>query len=124
MNPVEIDLRPPEVYLKLYRGESVGGYVELYNNDGVTPINLTGATARLTLRTNPTADPPIATLAISDGLTIPTPTTGRINIVPTNTQWGLMAGKTLTFDLEVTYSGGVIVTELRGKLETTWDVSR
>lgn len=103
---------PNEVNLSVVENDTFVRTFELVDADTGSAINLTGATAKMQVRTTYGAASPSLTFEIggSGGLTIPTPTNGRIvlsktaNVVPGN----------YVYDLQVTFAGSVVRTVARG----------
>lgn len=95
-----------------------------YENPAGTPVNLTGATAALQIRTSPLAKTAVLTLtsAVGGGITI-TPLTGLVACRATAVQTTAITNGRYAYDLEITQSG--IVTRLvQGTIEVTPQVTR
>lgn len=95
-----------------------------YENPAGTPVNLTGATAALQVRTSPLAKTAVLTLtsAVGNGITI-TPLTGLIECHATAAQTTAIVNGKYAYDLEITQSG--IVTRLvQGTIEVSPQVTR
>ena len=95
-----------------------------YENPAGTPVNLTGATAALQIRTSPLAKTAVLTLtsAVGGGITI-TPLTGLIACQATFTQTTVITNGRYAYDLEITQNG--IVTRLvQGTIEVSPQVTR
>ena len=95
-----------------------------YENPAGTPVNLTGATAALQIRTSPLAKTAVLTLtsASGGGITI-TPLTGLIACRATATQTTAITNGRYAYDLEITQNG--IVTRLvQGTIEVSPQVTR
>jgi hypothetical protein len=95
-----------------------------YENPAGTPVNLTGATAALQIRTSPLAKTAVLTLtsAVDDGITI-TPLTGLIACRATATQTTAITNGRYAYDLEITQNS--IVTRLvQGTIEVSPQVTR
>ena len=87
-----------------------------------TPINLTGATARLQLRTTVTGPVVIEATTINSKLVVGG-TNGLIELaMPPADTVGLLG--TYLWDLELTYADGVIKTVAGGRLVVTADITR
>jgi len=87
-----------------------------------TPIDITGSSARLHLRT----DKDVLVLSAStegEYLTI-TPLSGRIDlVVPAEKMGELVPNETYLYDLELTLASGVVKTLEQGKIKITKDVT-
>jgi hypothetical protein len=95
-----------------------------YENPAGTPVNLTGATAALQIRTSPLAKTAVLTLtsAAGGGITI-TPLTGLIACRATATQTTAITNGRYAYDLEITQNS--IVTRLvQGTIEVSPQVTR
>jgi hypothetical protein len=95
-----------------------------YENPAGTPVNLTGATAALQIRTSPLAKTAVLTLtsAVGGGITI-TPLTGLIACRATATQTTAITNGRYAYDLEITQNS--IVTRLvQGTIEVSPQVTR
>lgn len=106
--------------LKFYRGDTWAMAWKLQDANG-DPINLTGATARLQVRSFD--DVLMVEASTANGRLTITPVDGKINMsIPfTATQ---IAPGTYRFDLEVTHASGVRRTYRSGHLIVLEDVSR
>jgi hypothetical protein len=78
----------------------------LYKDPAGDPINLTGYTAQLQLRTSYDAASASLSLANGTGITI-TANTGNIAILATATQTNSLVAGDYVYDLEITLSGEV-----------------
>jgi hypothetical protein len=95
-----------------------------YENPAGTPVNLTGATAALQVRTSPLAKTAVLTLtsAAGGGIVI-TPLTGLIACRATATQTTAITNGRYAYDLEITQNS--IVTRLvQGTIEVSPQVTR
>lgn len=95
-----------------------------YQNPNGTPINLTGATAALQIRTSPLARTAVLTLtsAAGGGIVI-TPLTGTLACRATAAQTTVITNGRYAYDLEITQNS--IVTRLvQGTIEVTPQVTR
>ena len=95
-----------------------------YQNPAGTPVNLTGATAALQIRTSPLAKTAVLTLtsAAGGGITI-TANTGLIAVQATATQTTAITNGRYAYDLEITQNS--IVTRLvQGTIEVSPQVTR
>ena len=95
-----------------------------YDNPNGTPVNLTGYTAALQLRSLPTDTVAVLTLTTSAGITI-TPLTGLVAIHATATQTRAIDEGIYYYDLEITQTSTGIVTRLiQGQADVSPEVTR
>lgn len=94
-----------------------------YKDSTGTPINLTGFTANLQLRTS--YDAPTAALSLTSiaGITI-TALSGQIAVHATATQTGAITAGDYVYDLEITSSTGIITRIIQGRATVTPQVTR
>lgn len=95
-----------------------------YDNPDGTPVNLTGYTAALQLRSLPTDATAVLSLATGSGITI-TAITGLVAIHATATQTRSIDEGIYYYDLEITSPGTSVVTRLiQGQVEVSPEVTR
>lgn len=93
-----------------------------YENPAGTPVNITGCSARLQMRTSPLAKTAVLTLTENDGITV-TGASGLLACHATNAQTTAITNGKYVYDLEITISG--IVTRLvQGTIEVIAQVTR
>jgi hypothetical protein len=93
-----------------------------YENPAGTPVNLTGATAALQVRTSPLAKTTVLSLTSGSGITI-TANTGLIACHATAAQTTTIVNGKYAYDLEITQNS--IVTRLvQGTIEVSPQVTR
>lgn len=115
---------PGKADLALYRGDTRVWTVTFTDDDGTTPLDLSGRTWVAEIRTDlARTDPVVATITVDDAdaadgtLTLTLPADEAANLGP------LVDGKaTLFWDLQSDDSG-VVQTWLAGKVKVTGDVS-
>ena len=93
-----------------------------YQQPNGTPVNLTGFTAAMQLRTSPLARTTVLSLSTGSGITI-TPLTGLIAVHATATQTANIAPGKYSYDLELNNSG-VITRLVQGTLEVSANTTR
>jgi NADH:ubiquinone oxidoreductase subunit F (NADH-binding) len=95
-----------------------------YQNSSGTPINITGYTAALQLRSEPSDATAVLSLSSpSNGITI-TGATGTVAVTATAAQTGAISPGYYYYDLEIT-SGSAVVTRLaQGQIEVNPQVTR
>ena len=96
-----------------------------YKNPNGTPINLTGYSAALQVRTSPLAKTAVLTLTSpSDGITI-TALTGLIEVHATAAQTAAITNGKYAYDIEITAPSTNVVTRLvQGTIEVSPQVTR
>ena len=114
---------PGDYPLNLYRGDTRVWTLSFTEDDGTTPIDLTGKTWRSQVR-----ETPDAASALMDITVDPTDAaTGVLVLTLPATEWTGVATETPTtkwaWDLEST-EAGVVRTYLKGKVKILGDVSR
>lgn len=94
---------------------------ELKINDAI--VNLTGATIRMQLRTNVNDVTPALSLTsvANAGITINAPTLGQFKI---NQQIIDIAIGNYLYDIQITYSSGVVKTYIKGTFTITQEITR
>jgi hypothetical protein len=89
------------------------------------PINLTGYTAALQIRSLP--EDPTAVLSLStggNGITIPTPTDGTVEVQATAAQTRAIIPGTYYYDIEITSTGGIVYRLAQGQVVVSAEVTR
>lgn len=95
-----------------------------YKQPDGTPVNITGYTAALQVRTSPLAAVAVLTLDTDAGLTI-TGVTGTIAAHATAAQTTIIPNGKYAYDLEITAPGTGVVTRLvQGTIEVSPEVTR
>ena len=106
--------------LALYRGDSYTWQFKLWRDTAKTqPVDLTGATAKAEVRTAPGATPILAMVA-----TITAPNIIDMHL-PADawTAWPYPTSGKASWDLQVTYVNGEVVTYLAGAVTLTPDIT-
>jgi len=94
-----------------------------WNNPSGAPINLTGYTAALQIRTSPLAKTSVLSLATGSGITLGG-AAGTIAIHATAAQTGAITNGKYAYDLELTSAGGVVTRLINGTVEVSAQVTR
>lgn len=96
-----------------------------YKNPNGTPVNITGYTAALQIRTSPLAATAVLTLTSpSSGITI-TGATGLLACQATAAQTALITNGKYAYDIEITAPGTGVVTRLvQGTVQVSPQVTR
>jgi len=94
-----------------------------YQNPNGTPVNITGYTAALQLRTSPLAKTTALSLTTGSGITI-TGSTGLIAVHATAVQTGGITNGMYVYDLEITSGAGVITRLIQGNINVSAQVTR
>lgn len=87
-----------------------------------TPINLTGYTAALQIRTSPLAKTTVLSLTNTSGIAI-TASTGTLAVHATAAQTGAITNGLYSYDMEIT-SGGIVTRLVQGSINVTPQVTR
>lgn len=110
------------------QGSTINKLFEYRESDGTTPIDLTGYSARMQIRTRIDAVDIELELSTSNaGITIPTPTSGQLYVHMTSTQTAALDPRGYVYDIELYYLDGAeeIVTRLiEGALTVRGEVTR
>ena len=85
----------------------------IYQDPSRIPVNLTGYTSALQLRSTPSSPTSVLSLTSTDGIVI-TPDTGGIAIHATAAKTGAVVAGNYAYDLEKTSSGGVVTRLIQG----------
>ena len=95
-----------------------------YEQPAGTPVNITGYSAALQIRTSPLARTAVLTLTNGDGITI-TGAEGLLECHATAEQTAAITNGKYAYDIEITSNGGGIVTRLaQGTIEVIAQVTR
>lgn len=99
----------------------------IYISGGIAtvPVNLTGYTAALQIRSLP--EDPTAVLSLAtggNGITIPTPTNGTVEVHATAAQTGAIIAGTYYYDIEITSQGGIVYRLAQGQVVVSAEVTR
>jgi hypothetical protein len=94
-----------------------------YDNPDGTPVNLTGYTAALQLRSLPTDPVSVLSLTTGAGITI-TGATGLVEIRATATQTRAIDEGIYYYDLEITSVSGVVTRLIQGQADVSPEVTR
>ncbi len=89
------------------------------------PVNLTGYTAALQIRSLP--EDPTAVLSLStggNGITIPTPLNGTVEVQATAAQTRAIIPGTYYYDIEITSTGGIVYRLAQGQVVVSAEVTR
>ena len=94
-----------------------------YKNPNGTPINLTGYTAALQLRSLPESPSAVLSLSTGSGITI-TGATGVVDIHATATQTRAIDEGTYYYDLEITSPATIVTRLIQGQAVVSPEVTR
>jgi hypothetical protein len=97
----------------------------VYENPNGTPVNITGYTAALQMRTSPLAKTTVLSLTSTGGggLTI-TGATGTIAAHATAAQTTAITNGRYAYDLEITSGSGIVTRLVQGTIEVSPQVTR
>jgi hypothetical protein len=88
------------------------------------PINLTGYTAALQIRSLPESPTAVLSLTTGSGITIPTPTNGTVVVQATANQTRAIVAGTYYYDIEITSQGGIVYRLAQGQVVVSAEVTR
>ncbi len=94
------------------------------NPDGVTPIDLTGYTARMEIRPSVSSDIIIATLNTTNGKIIINPLKGEIITKLPNAETSAIAETKGVYDLELLDTGFLVTRLIQGNVDIRPEVTR
>lgn len=95
----------------------------VYEDSTGTPINITGFTAAMQLRTSPLARTAALTLNTSNGGITITGNTGTLSLHATATQTGALQPQKYSYDLEL-YNGSIVTRLIQGTIEVSAETTR
>jgi hypothetical protein len=98
----------------------------IYISGGIAtvPINLTGYTAALQIRSLPESPTAVLSLTTGNGITIPTPTNGTVEVQATAVQTRAIVAGTYYYDIEITSQGGIVYRLAQGQVVVSAEVTR
>lgn len=98
----------------------------IYQDPNGTPINMTGYTAALQLRSYPQDETAVMTLTTENGGITITPLAGQVNVHATHLQTGVIDEGYYVYDLEVTdvNNGGTVTRLAQGQALISAEVTR
>lgn len=105
-------MEPKTRNFQVVEGDSFTASVTLRDKATGNPIVLTGAAVKMQLRTSYDAILPSLEFAVGDGITVD----GANGIISLNKAIDIAAGE-YVYDLQVTFSGPVVRTYLRGRFK-------
>ena len=113
-----------EIYeLNINQGSNLSLEIALKNQDG-TPLNLTGYTARMQLRSSYTSPEVVVELTTENGRIVITPLLGILRLLLDATTTAAIAAKNYVYDLETVSSTGFVTRVLQGEAIVSPEVTR
>jgi len=111
-------MRPGQLNLELYRGDSFSWAVFVWQDAGrTTPVDLTGVTAKAQFRATPGG---AEIMSFTCAITLP----NRIDVKLPANAWTAFTVRKGAWDLQLTWtSGGDVVTILAGTVNVTNDIT-
>lgn len=94
-----------------------------YEDNTGTPINISGFTAALQLRTSPLAKTAALSLTTQNGGIAITGATGTLNIHATAAQTGALQPQRYSYDLEL-YNGSIVTRLIQGTIQVSAETTR
>ncbi len=111
-----LSLRPPYVALEWYRSRTTAFTVTVEDTNG-TPVNLTGATATMQIKSASGSVLLTLTTTANAGIALTNPTQGQMTISPEAVGTGtLPISNVLNTDLKLTLSSGVVYVLFRATI--------
>jgi hypothetical protein len=95
----------------------------IYEQPNGTPVNVTGYTAALQVRTSPLAKTAVLTLTNTSGITI-TGNTGTFACHATNVQTSAITNGKYSYDLEITSPTNIVTRLVQGTVEVSPQTTR
>lgn len=118
-------MTPAELDLVIYQGATFRRTFTWKTGSSLTPVNLTGFTARMQVRKKITDPDPVISLTTSNGgIVLTNPTAGEFEIVITDTLTSALTIKTGVYDLEFVAPGGDVSRLMQGAVEVSPEVTR
>jgi hypothetical protein len=98
----------------------------IYISGGIAtvPINLTGYTAALQIRSLPESPTAVLSLTTGNGITISTPTNGTVEVQATAVQTRAIVAGTYYYDIEITSQSGIVYRLAQGQVVVSAEVTR
>lgn len=113
-----------EIYeLNINQGSNLSLEIALKNSDG-TPLNLTGYTARMQLRSSYTSSEVVVELTTENGRLVITPLTGVVKLLLNAVTTAALIAKNYVYDLETVSSTGFVTRVLQGEAIVSPEVTR
>lgn len=109
--------------LLINQGSNLSLEIALKNQDG-TPLNLTGYTARMQLRSSYTSPEVVVELTTENGRIVITPLLGIVRLLLDATTTAAIAAKNYVYDLETVSSTGFVTRVLQGEAIVSPEVTR
>lgn len=110
-----------ETLLRFQQGDTWAREIE-WTNDDDTPVDLTGATARMQLRSSVNSPQVVLELTSEDGIAVDP--AGKLTIQVAAPMTALMPAGLGVYDLEVSFPSEVVQTVIRGSYIVTPEVTR
>lgn len=111
------------VNLTIQQGDTFALDVQWIDDTTGQPVDLTGATARMQLRSYYASPAVVLDLAVGTGITIDA-AEGRFTIVASATQTAGLSAQSGVYDLEVTFASNVVKKVIRGTFTVDPEVTR
>ena len=117
-------MTPGKLNLTIYQGATFSRLIRLKDDDG-DAIDLSGATARMHIRTTLPATTTLIELNEANGRALVTDAAaGEITLLISATDTALLTFDTAVYDLEIQYLSGVVDRVLYGKVSLSKEVTR
>lgn len=118
-------MQPANLDLTIYKGSTFVKTIQWKTGDPAVAVDLTGCTARMQVRKNPSDSVILESLTTSNGkLVITEPTNGKLEIrIPadTSTAYTFLCG---VYDLEIVFANGTVTRIIEGDFVAVPEVTR
>lgn len=111
------------VNITIQQGDTYALDVQWIDDVTGQPVDLTGATARMQLRSYYSDPVAVLSLSVGGGITIDN-LTGRLTILVSATQTAALQAQSGVYDLEVTFPSNVVKKVMRGTYTVDPEVTR
>lgn len=118
-------MQPANLDLTIYKGSTFVKTIQWKTGDPAVAVNLTGCTARMQVRKNPSDSIILESLTTSNGkIVITEPTNGKLEIrisAETSTAYEFSCG---VYDLEIVFSNGTVTRIIQGDFVAVAEVTK
>lgn len=117
-------VKPAKVNLKIYRGASFYKLVTWKQGDPLTPVDLTGCTARMQVRRSIDSDVVLKTFTTENDTIVLGGEDGTIRYAIMDAEETADFDTDGVYDLEIVFADGTVVRRLYGDVKTSQEVTR
>ena len=116
-------ITPGRYDLTIYQGSTFSKSIQIRESDGLTPVNMTGYTARLQMRETFDSSTILVTLTTENGGISIDGATGSIVLTMSATATAALTWTAARYDLEIV-SGATVYRPIEGKVKVSREVTR